>query len=368
MRLLIFSAHNQLLQSAAAIATACHAARRGARVLLASVGPQHLAGALLGQRLGPRPLELEPNLAAIEVGPLSEIGQRWESVRPTLRGGLVGRLRELGADELPAFPGLDAVTALLVVERARETGRFDLVVADGPGPASLAAALTLPDATRWLVRLIFGLDRGPGRSRSSQEQALLPATLLAPNAVAPLQDLRVVLEEQRAALDAATGSRVRLVVTPEELGLSAVHQALTTLGLYGLASDELLVAGELAAVHDAQRREFVPEAGRYRPALRVGPLPTTATDRDSWALRGAALYRDGPVIDPVVAARPGPGERELRLYIPFLDPRELDVAIASEEIVVRLGNLRRHLLLPGVAEGGRLRAKVEGELLRLWVE
>jgi hypothetical protein len=161
---------------------------------------------------------------------------------------------------------------------------------------------------------------------------------------------------------------VRLVVTPEELGLSAVHQALTTLGLYGLASDELLVAGELAAVHDAQRREFVPEAGRYRPALRVGPLPTTATDRDSWALRGAALYRDGPVIDPVVAARPGPGERELRLYIPFLDPRELDVAIASEEIVVRLGNLRRHLLLPGVAEGGRLRAKVEGELLRLWVE
>jgi hypothetical protein len=46
----------------------------------------------------------------------------------------------------------------------------------------------------------------------------------------------------------------------------------------------------------------------------------------------------------------------------------LDIAVANEEVVIRLGQLRRHVLLPGLSEGGRLRARVEGETLRLWVE
>lgn len=367
MQLIIFSGYNQLLQSATALATACHAARRGARVLFASVGPGHLAGAMIGQSLGSRPLELEPNLAAIEVSPLEELGRRWDDVRPTMRG-LAARLRDLGADELPAFPGIDAVGALLVAERAQQTGRFDLVIADGPAPDNLARAMTLPDALRWVVRLIFGLDRGPGRSRSSQEMALIPAAIIAPTITGPLQDLRLELEQQRTRIDGVTGTRVRLVAAPAELHLPAVRHSLKALGLYGIASDELVVAGEYADVDDAIRHEYAPEPGRFRPLLRVGEITTTPADRDTWALRGARLYRDGDIFNPAATTRPPVGDREMKLYIPFLDPKELDIAFASEEVLVRLGDERRHLLLPGVTESGRLRAKVEGEMLRLWVE
>ncbi|NWF79654.1 MAG: ATPase [Chloroflexi bacterium] len=368
MRILIFSGYNHILQSAAALATACHAARRGARVLLVSVGPGHLAGALLGQSLGPRPLELEPHLAAMEVGPVDEIGGRWDDVRPTLRGTFANRIREIGSDELPAFPGMDAVAALLVAEKARQTGRFDLMILDGPTPDSLLRAVALPDVMRWLLRLVFGIDRGPGRSRLSQDTAIIPTSLIAPNAVAPLQDLRIVLEEQRARLDGLAGTRFRLVVTPEELHLPAVRLMLGNLGLYGLASDELTVIGELSEVDEHSRRDFSPETGPVRPHLRVGPLPTRPTDRDTWALRGAALYRDSEIFSPHAPTRPAVGEREIRLYIPFMDPKELDLALVNEEVVVRLGQQRRHVLLPGIAEGGRLRARVEGEVLRLWVE
>lgn len=368
MRILIFTSYNSLLQSAAALATALHAARRGARVLLASVGPGHLVGALLGQSLSSRPLELEPHLAAMEIGPIEEISARWDEVRPTLRGNFVKRLQEIGSEELPAFAGMDAVGALLVIEKARKSGRFDLLIFDGPTPDTLIRSVALPDSLRWLLRLVFGLDRGPGRSRLSQEMALIPATLIAPSALAPLQDLRVSLEERRAELDGVTGTRVRMVVTPEELRLPAIRQALTALGLYGLATDELIVAGELSEVDDASRRDFSPETGDVRPHLRVGPLPTRPTDRDTWALRGAALYRDGDIFNPHATPRPPVGEREVRLYIPFMDPKLLDLALISEEVVVRLGEQRRHLLLPGIAEGGRLRARVEGEVLRLWVE
>jgi anion-transporting ArsA/GET3 family ATPase len=367
MRILIFSAYNQLHQSAAALATAFHAARRGTRVLLASSGPTHLLSAMLGQSLGPRPLELEHNLAAIEIGAIEELGARWDQIRPGFRSGLAARLRDIGSDELPAFPGMDAVGALLVAERARKTGRFDLLVLDGPAPTTLIGALALPDALRWLTRLVFGLDRGAGRSRSSQEQAIVPAALIAPSAIAPLQDLRVVLEEQRATLEAGTGTRVRFVAMPEELHYPHLRAALTALGVYGLAADEIIVPADPALVDLEVRHEFSAEAGPVRPHLRIGALPHSHAVADEWALRGAALYRDGDVLTEL--PKPPPHDpRELRLAIPFLDPKTLDVAVASEEVVLRLGQVRRHILLPGLIEGGRLRARVEGESLRLWVE
>jgi len=367
MRLLIFSGHTMLHRSAAALATAFHAARRGQRVLLASAGPSHLIGALLGQNLSSRPLELEANLAAIEIDPTEEISARWELLRPALRNGLTSRLRDISSDELPSFPGMDAISALIVGERARETGNFDLLVLDGPTPDSLIRGLALSDATRWLLRLVFGLDRGPGRSRTSQDAALIPSALISTSTVAPLQDLRAEFEGYRARLDASTGTRVRLVTSPEELRLPTIQSDLSILGLYGLAVDELIVPGEPTDVSFETRQIFGHEGGHARPTLRIEPLFSTPTDRDAWALRGAILYRDGDINTPP-AHTTTTAERELRLAIPFLNAKALDIAVANEEVVVRLGQVRRHMLLSGLSEGGRLRARVEGEVLRLWVE
>jgi arsenite/tail-anchored protein-transporting ATPase len=305
----------------------------------------------------------------MEISTIDEVGKRWDEVRPSLRTGLAARVRDIGPEELPSFPGMDAIGGLLVAEKARQLGRFDLVVLDGPPHDGLIRALSLPDVLRWLLRLVFGLDRGPGRSRSSQEGALIPATLIAPGVSAPLQDLRVELEAQRARLDSSTGTRIRLVLSAEELAMPGLRTALTGLGLYGMATDELVVIGERAAVSEEARREFSSETSRARPILRVAQLPTTPANRDEWALRGATLYQDGEVFDPANSPRPVSTEREVRLAIPFLESKDLDIALANEEVVVRLGQLRRHVLLPGLATGGRLRAKVDqDEVLRLWVE
>jgi anion-transporting ArsA/GET3 family ATPase len=369
MQILIFSGYHQILQSAAAVATACHAARRGKRVLLASAGPAHITGAMLGQSLGPRPLEIEPHLAAMEVSPLEELGSLWDNTRGGIRGAMTGRLREIGPEELPTFPGIDAIGAIIVADRARRMNRFDLLVVDGPMPDSLTRALSLPDALRWLTRQIFGLDRGPGQSRSSQDAAIFPAALIAPSAQAPLQDLRVYLENQRASISAETGTRVRLVTSAAELHLPSVRTALTGLGLYGMACDKIIVAGEPDEVDDTMRHDFSPQTSKARPSLHVSELVSTPTLRDTWALRGATLYRDGEVFEAPSAPRPAAHEREVRLSIPFLDPKMLDIALANEEVLVRLGPMRRHVLLPGIASGGRLRAKVEpDEMVRLWVE
>ncbi len=371
MRLLIISGQGTTAQTAAALATACHAARSGLRVLIASIGPTHRLGALLERTLGPRPHELEPNLAAMEISALDEIGQRWDSVRPGFRSGLAGRLRDIGSDELPSFPGMDEFSGLLTVTRAASTKLFDLVVFDGPSVENLLRSLGLPDTLRWVVRLIFGLDRGPGRSRSSQEAALVPMTIVPASTAAPLQDMRVMMEQQRSLLEAHNGARVRMVVSAEELALPPVRQALSGFGLYGLEVDTILVRGVEDDVDTATRQLFDGAGNKGRPKLLVDALPILPTDIASWAERGAALYDKRPEgldIPLEAPGTPNEGGREIRLHIPFLDANSLDIAVASEEVVIRLGQFRRHLVLPGLTSGGRLRARIEGEILRLWIE
>ncbi len=369
MRLLIISGEGNTLQSAAALATACYAAQTGLRVLLASAGPTHRIGELMGQKLGTRPLEIDAHLAAMEACAVDELGERWEELQPLFQSGVMGWLRDISSDELPSFPGMDTIAAMLIVDRAAKTKQFDLVVLDGPTTDNLLRAITLPDTLRWLVRLLFGIDRGTGRSRSSEASALLPVAILPSGTSAPLQDLRVVLEQYRERLYASSGTRVRLALTTEELDLPSLYQSLSGLGLYGAEVDTLLVHGNGRELNPKVVEVFTPRPNAFRPDLLLESIPVTQTERTGWAERGEQLYarRESGLALPEIS-EPETSQHACFLHIPFLDPHRLDIAVANEEVIVRIDQFRRHLLLPGLVGGGRLRAKVEGETLRLWVE
>jgi hypothetical protein len=230
----------------------------------------------------------------------------------------------------------------------------------------LLSALCFPDAVRWLVRLLFGLDRGTGRTVTSQERALIPVALIPSSTAAPLQDLRVALEAQRASLFADNGSRVRLALDSFDLALPAVRQALTGLGLYGLGCDYLLVDGTADAIDDEARAAFCSSGERVRPDVLVGMIDRSPAELARWAQRGAAFYGQtaiAPSEQGVATA-----VRGIRLAIPFIETKGLDIILSNEEVVVRLGPYRRHLILPGLSSGGKLRARVENEVLNLWVE
>jgi arsenite/tail-anchored protein-transporting ATPase len=375
MRLVIISGHGDALQTAAAAATAAFAASSGKRVLLASVGPLHRLGALLKRQLGSQPQELDQRLAAVEIAARDEIGVRWDQIRPQFQTGLASRLREIGGGELPAFPGMDAVGTLMIAGQMAEQQSYDLLICDGPSMESLLRAIALPDTLRWFVRLVFGLDRGPGKSRISQENALLPVTLLPPASAAPLQDLRVALESQRTLLAPESGARVRVALPISELSLPPARQALGGFGLYSLEVDSLLVHGDAADLDSGTRNALSSGDGQRRPRLLIEQLPLDATDIAGWAERGKMLYRDvGPDLGlPLESQVQRPELRpetmnEVNLHIPFLEARALEIAVASEEVIVKFGPYRRHILLPALISGGRLRARVDGETLRLWVE
>jgi anion-transporting ArsA/GET3 family ATPase len=372
MQILIISGQSTLYQHAVALATACHAATQDMRVLVVGTGPRGMLGHLVGQSLESRPVELKENLAAMELVTLDEFSQRWEMLRSdAVKYGITGRLRDVGPDELPSFPGMDEMASLIVANRASQTGKFDLVVFGGTPIDSLLRGITMRETVRWLTRVITGLSRWPGASRTSQETAMMPASILnALSSTSLMQDLRVALEWYTLWFDSAIGTRVRLVLPADEMTLPFMRYAMNGCGLYSMDVDTIFVRGDSeqvdAAVRDDLKDMFIPlESFAAAPA-----------DLETWTTQGAALYRkhDGKINLPEQEndIPPLPKQaierNEVRLHLPFLNSKELDISVASEEVFVRIGEFRRQLLMAGMEKGGNLRAKVDGKTLRLWVE
>lgn len=369
MQILIISGQSSVLQNATALSTACHAASKGLRVLLVGTGPTGLLGEFLNQELKANPVEIGTNLAAMELVTIDEFNRRWEMLCKEPRYGVTGRMQDVQPDEIPSFPGMDEIASLIVADRAARTGQFDLLVFGGTTFDSLIRGITLRETIRWVVRLVSGLDRGPGASRTSQDTAILPGSILNTlSSAGLLQDLRVGLEQFLLWFASSTGTRVRLVMPSEEMTLANMRYALNGFGLYGMEVDTIFAHGQEEHINAT-----VKEALSSR--IITDTIPITPATIEEWAQRGEQLYSkrtDGLGIsvpdEPAPVPPPLKDQNEVRLHMPLLDAKSLDIGIASEEVVVRLGPFRRHILVKGLERGGKLRAKIEGETLRLWVE
>lgn len=355
----------------AVAATAAAAAADGARVLLASVGPSHPVAALAGAPAANEPQPIAPNLDLWCLDPLADLAALWSAIKPPGGPPVVG-------DELPLIPGSDlflAATRLRKLEPA-----YDLACVDvGPSDA-LLRSLGAPDTFRWLVRIFLGLDRGPGRSSGSVARAIVPTSLLPMMSdwLSRVQDARVQLELLRDEMTSPSLVQVRYVMRPDRGGLDEARIAVPALQLFGLAV-ECLVAGpilppdlrgsSLAAMLDEQQAVLA-EAGSVFHGRAIYSLGAGATPGGAAALAalGVALYgEDSPLPGPPVEtpiALSGPPEPAVALSLPGLPRELLGLTLSGDELIVKAGPYRRHLLLPeGLRGMTAIKASRQGETL-----
>lgn len=355
----------------AAAATAAAAAAAGARVLLASVGPAHPVAALAGAPVTPEPQALARGLDLWCLDPLAELGAVWGALRAPNGPAVVG-------DELPIIPGSDL---FLAVSRLRQLdGAYELACVDAGPPETLLRSLGAPDTFRWMVRLLIGLDRGPGRSSASVARAIIPTGLLplAGDWLGRVQDARVQLELMRDELTSPRSVQVRYGLTPDRGGLAEARLAVPALQLFGLAVECLYTGPTMPA--DLRRfgvdeiikeqAETVSEAGSTFHGRAVYSLEATATPGSAEALAalGARLYGDDSPLPGPPPAQPvalsGPPDPAVALNLPGLPREQLGLTLSGDELIVKVGPYRRHLLLPeGLRGTTAIRAARQGETL-----
>lgn len=375
MQTLIFTGSAGGSIGLAAAATAAIAARAGTRTLLASIGPVHTVGTLVGAAVGNEPQPIAPNLDAWALDSLGDLNSLWEELRG--RASIPWPGPSVSGDELPLLPGSDLFLGVARLRRLAANG-YTLICIDAGTHDGLLRALAVPDNVRWLVRLFLGLDRGPGRSTASMSRALLPGALIPFEWVGRVQEARVQLEQLRDEMNDPQRTRVRYVLRPDRGGLEDARVAVPALQLYGLAVDAL-IAGPLLpaeisapAIADllAEQRQVSSEAGEIWSPRPLHRLWAGATPGGLSGLEGlgAALYAGGSPLSDLPVAHPvqiaGPPDPNVALNLPGLPREALGLTLSGDELIVRAGSYRRHILLPeGLRGTTNIRASRQGDTL-----
>ncbi|EQD40155.1 arsenite-activated ATPase ArsA, partial [mine drainage metagenome] len=150
MRTLIYTGKGGVGKTSLASATALASARRGHRTMLLSTDSAHSLGDSLQVPLGPEPREVEPRLFAQEVDVLTEMEEHWKEIYGYLTTLLSAQgVEEITAKEAVVFPGMELITALLLLERYRRESTWDVVVVDTAPTADTLRLLSFPDVLRW---------------------------------------------------------------------------------------------------------------------------------------------------------------------------------------------------------------------------
>jgi arsenite-transporting ATPase len=369
MRLVLYTGKGGVGKTTTAAATAVCAAARGRRTLVVSADAAHsLAAVLLGDTsdpsIGPKPVELAPNLVAVEVDARIEMESHWGSIRDYL----VSLFRyqgidEVVAEELALLPGAEELATLLAIESYAESGDYDFIVVDcAPTDTTLRLA-TLPDVARGALRLLLMIQRAVSSVITPLARSVIPLPLPGPEVFRDVERLlyRRLRQVRRRLLQKT--SSVRLVVTPERMVIDEARRAYTDLSLFDIACDAVVMNRLLpeAAVNEEFFREWGrvqedmrEEVVRHFSPLRVLPAPLAQDEvigLASLAAHGEALFADcepDAVLSQVPRVRfSRSGEGYLvTLPLPGAGSDELDVTVVEDELVVRVGSRRRALILP----------------------
>ncbi|WP_298821429.1 ArsA family ATPase [Chloroflexus sp.] len=353
----------------AATATAAASATKGQYTLLASLTPIHACAALLGTTLAIQPATIAPSLDLWTFNPLVDLSATWDELRSRVR--LPGP--PIDGNDLPLLPGLELFLAVYRLAVHARRG-YQLICVDAGSPDGLLRALAVPDTFRWLMRQLFGLDRGPGQSSDSLARAALPANLLPFEQIGQMQEARVQFEQLRdAALD-PTRVRARLVIRPDQAGLRAATLYAPALPLFGLNLDALIVGpllpdsgtpDPLSALIQEQAGALSAVSARW-PNLPLLRLPLSSTPLEITRL--AAIGQDllyPPVPKPPPIGYGAPDHASLSLLLPGVARDDLSISVSGDELIVSLGTYRRHLLLPPPLRGVPIRATREGDRLTI---
>jgi arsenite-transporting ATPase len=378
MRVLVFTGKGGTGKTTVAAATACVAASSGMSTLVVSTDPAHSLGDAFGARIGDQPTELDRNLWARQVDPVSRMERDWGLLRDEISALLDwAGASSLEAEEMAILPGVDEIFALLDLVEYDDEGRYDLIVIDAAPTAETLRLLALPEVARWWMSYVWPVGRGLAKIVRPVVGRISSMPIASEEALDAAEGLFDKLMRAHAILSDPDRSSIRLVFNPEKVVLAETKRTYTYLCLFGYCVDavvanKVLGAGERdwraqgsssveenfaeSLVSAWIRRQsvwltqaemdFKGLAMLYSPYFFEEPVGLEALRR-----LGEQIYREVSPCEKLAAREPlsitenGDGAL-LQLYLPLASKENVSVMRKGRELYVRVDNQTRNVHLP----------------------
>ncbi len=363
MRVILYMGKGGVGKTSVAAATALRAAQLGYRTIILSTDSAHSLSDCFELDLGSELTPITANLWGQEPVVSQSIDTHWGTLRDWFSALLAWRgMDEIAADEMAIFPGMEELADLLYIIDYSRSGKYDLIIVDCAPTGETLRLLSFPEILHWWMYRIFPIQR---------KAAILARPVLRTLTDMPMPDDRVFdsienlfseLEQMRALLTDQEQTSVRLVVNPEKMVIREAQRTFSCLNLYGYFTD-LIICNRLIPdeVSDRYFSFWKESQSQYYKMIEDGfapvpiisvplleaevigiPMLETMTD----ALYGnddpAKLYLRGQV----QSFHKEDNHYFLTMTLPFIEKGDISLTQGGDELVIRVGNFKRNVVLP----------------------
>jgi len=389
MRIIFFAGKGGVGKTTLAAATGLKAAQQKKKTIIISLDIAHslsdifdLPKDLLDLNRG-RPFKVHDNLWIQELDIQEEIQRNWGEIHKYLATlfNTTG-LDEIVAEELAVLPGMEEVSLLLYINQYARKKSYDAIVLDCAPTGESLRFISIPTALDWYIKKIFRLERTVAKIARPFAKRFYDVPLPGEEYFDAIERLFHRLQGVEHLLTDPKITTVRLVTNPEKIVLRETQRAFLYFSLFGMHIDGIIMNRIIPDVSDdgffsqwkkSQKRHWHDAESYFDPVpvIPVSLFKNEVVGPKSLLNLAAKVYGKRDPMDHFFVGTPFQfskidGGYLLELKLPFASKEEVHLNQTGDELIIRLGGFKKHILLPRqVAASQSIAAKLDGQYLRI---
>lgn len=389
MRIIFFAGKGGVGKTSVSAATGIKAAEMGLKTVVMSLDVAHsladifdLDRDLLDKNKG-QPIPVSENLHIQELDIQEEIQRYWGDIHKYISGLLnLSGLDEVLAEELAVFPGMEEVSLLLYINKYVNEKTYDVILLDCAPTGESLRFISIPTTLDWYMKKIFKWERTVAKYVRPVAKRVTDIPLPGDDYFQAVQDLFEKLKGVDKVLVNPKITTVRLVTNPEKVVLKETQRAFMYFCLYKMSIDAIIMNRMLPNnIQDEYFKGWIKgqqyhleEAQDFFSPVPIFPVSLFAGEVIGYTdLKQLAdqIYKKSDPLQRFYKDEPyrlikKDGNYRLQLKLPFISKKDLELNKLHEELIIRIGGFKRHILLPRqVASLNVAKAKLEGEYLNV---
>lgn len=383
MRIILYTGKGGVGKTSIAAATALKSAQKGLKTLVVSTDAAHSLGDSLDIKLGPEPVEIRENLWAQEIDTIHEVEKGWGQVQEYLTALFTAKaVKDITTEELTVFPGFEELLSLLRILGYYKEKVFDVIIIDCAPTGETLALLSFPEMLRWWMDKLFPFKRKALKVVKPVVEPILGLPMPTDGVMGEIEKIYNQLDEMKKILSDRDTTSIRIVVNPEKMVIKEAQRSFTYLNLYNYNIDAVIVNRVIPDnVTDEYFRVWKDIQRKYREMIleSFSPVPINYAPLFEKEVVGLEmLERMGNEVfggeDPVKIrfnsrtqqVEKTDGEYVYSIQMPFVEKKDLTLNQKADEIIIRVGNVKRTITLPRTLLNYSIKgAKFENEILKI---
>ena len=280
---------------------------------------------------------------------------------------------------------MEEVSLLLYINHYVREKEFDVILLDCAPTGESIRFISVPTTLDWYIKKIFKMEKTLAKVVGPVAKRIYNVPIPGDEYFDAIEHLFERLRGVDQLMIDPEVTSVRLIANPEKIVIKETQRAFMYFGLYGFTVDAVIVNRLLPPMvgegfFDKWRKTqalFLAEAKRYFDPVPIWTVPLKddqVVGVEGLAELGRALYEGA---DPAASFRTTapyryqkrPGHYLLTLDLPFAEREDVELAVASGDLIVTLGNFRHHIPIPRTLSGHvPTKAKVEAGRLTVRFE